>query len=123
MMFDKTTYKLLTALYKKGQLFLKEIDAITGEHEENGQSQYITALLIANYISIVSKITAENGIKAEQTIGYKINIEGKAYVEQRRRDGRNFWVPYAITTFIAVLSLIIALMQSISCGCVCCCGS
>lgn len=122
-MFDKTTYKLLTALYKKGQLFLKEIDAITGEHEENGQSQYITALLIANYISIVSKITAENGIKAEQTIGYKINIEGKAYVEQRRRDGRNFWVPYAITTFIAVLSLIIALMQSISCGCVCCCGS
>lgn len=123
MMFDKTTYKLLTALYKKGQLFLKEIDAITGEHEEKKQSQYITALLIANYISIVSKITAENGIKAEQTIGYKINIEGKAYVEQRRRDGRNFWVPYAITTFIAVLSLIIALMQSISCGCVCCCGS
>lgn len=122
-MFDKTTYKLLTALYKKGQLFLKEIDAITGEHEENGQSQYITALLIANYISVVSKITAENGIKDEQTIGYKINIEGKAYVEQRRRDGRNFWVPYAITTFIAVLSLIIALMQSISCGCVCCCGS
>ena len=123
MMFDKTTYKLLTALYKKGQLSLKEIDAITGKREEKKQSQYITALLIAKYISSVSQITEESEIKAEHTIGYKINIEGKAYVEQRRRDGRNFWVPYAITTFIAVLSLIVALMQSISSGCVCFCGS
>ena len=74
MMFDKTTYKLLTALYKKGQLSLKEIDAITGKREEKEQSQYITALLIAKYISSVSQITEESEIKAEHTIGYKINI-------------------------------------------------
>lgn len=122
-MFDKKTYKLLTALYKKGQLTIKEIDAITGEHEDVKQSPYITALLIAKYISVVTKISDENGVKDYKTVGYKIDIEGKAYVEQRRRDGRNFWVPYAITTFIAVLSLIVALIQSFASGCVCSCGS
>ena len=38
--------------------------------------------------------------------GYEITLEGRAFVEQRRRDTRNFWVPYAITTAIALMSLI-----------------
>lgn len=122
-MFDKKTYKLLTALYKKEKISIEEIDAITGEHEDEKQSPYITALLIAKYISVVTEVSDENGVKDYKTVGYKIDIEGKAYVEQRRRDGRNFWVPYAITTFIAVLSLIVALMQSFASGCVCPCGS
>lgn len=122
-MFDKKTYKLLTALYKKEKLSIAEIDAITGEHEDEKQSLYITALLIAKYISVVTEISNENGVKDYKTVGYKIDIDGKAYVEQRRRDGRNFWVPYAITTFIAVLSLIVALMQSFASGCVCSCAS
>mgnify|MGYP004645428947 FL=1 len=122
-MFDKKTYKLLTALYKKEKLSIEGIDAITGEHEDEKQSPYITALLIAKYISVVTEVSNENGVKDYKTVGYKIDIEGKAYVEQRRRDGRNFWVPYAITTFIAVLSLIVALIQSFASGCVCSCGS
>lgn len=110
-MFDKKTYKLLTALYKKGQLSIDEINAITGEDEREHQTQYITSLLKAGYISEVNQIVPVNGINDYEAIGYKIEIAGKAYVEQRRRDGRNFWVPYAITTFIAVLSLVVSLMQ------------
>lgn len=122
-MFDKTTYKLLKALYKKGQLSIEEVSAITEEREEDSPSQYITALLSAKYISYATQISTENGIKTEKTVGYKIDIGGRAYVEQRQRDGRNFWLPYAITTFIAVLSLVVALMQSLASACVCGCGS
>ena len=122
-MFDKTTYKLLKALYKKGQLSIEEVSAITEEREEDSPSQYIAALLNAKYISYATQILTDGGIKSEKTVGYKIDIGGRAYVEQRRRDGRNFWLPYAITTFIAVLSLIVALIQSLASACVCGCGS
>ena len=120
-MFDKTTYKLLTALYKKGQMTIDEINEITKEDEKSQQSQYVASLLRAGYISAITRIIVVNEIKDDELIGYKIKIAGKAYIEQRRRDGRNFWIPYAITTFIAVLSLIVALVQSFTstfvCGC------
>lgn len=118
-MFDKKTYKLLTALYEKGQMTIDEINAITGEDERKQQSQYITSLLTAGYISEVDQIVAVNGINDYETIGYKIEIPGKAYIEQLRRDGRNFWVPYAITTFIAFLSLVVSLMQLFGPVCTC----
>ena len=90
---------------------IDEINAITGEDERKHQSQHITSLLKAGYISEVNQIVVVNGINDYEAIGYKIEVAGKAYIEQRRRDGRNFWVPYAITTFIAVLSLVVSFMQ------------
>lgn len=120
-MFDKITYKLLISLYKKGQMTIDEINKITKEDERLHQSQYITSLLKSGYISAIARIIDVNGIKDDELIGYKIKIAGKAYIEQRRRDGRNFWIPYAITTFIAILSLIVALVQSFIPTCVCGC--
>lgn len=36
---------------------------------------------------------------------------GLAYVQQRKHDNVNFWVPYSLTTLIALLSLILNLLR------------
>ena len=110
-MVDKKTYKVLKLLYKKKR---KDIQEITSLNESKSPSKYISELYKNRFIEywISDELIEINGIKDNKQLGYSISLAGEAYVEQRRRESRNFWVPYVITTFIAALSLIASLADN-----------
>lgn len=108
-MFDKVTYKLLKRLYKHGKLTEQEVNAITYEPEPGHSNKHI--LFLSENKLIESKRIGEEMDSSFHTIKegitvYTINLKGRAFVEQRRRDFLGFLIPYSITTFIAILSLI-----------------
>ena len=112
-MIDKKSYKALKLLYRKGEMLGETLDEITEHKDPNRDNPIIAALLIDKLIAMVSRggsIDKEGGF-TNPTIYYRITIAGRAYVEQRRRDLRNFWAPYLITTLIALLSLIASLAE------------
>lgn len=94
MMIDKRTYKLLKRLYRRERLTFAEVEKITGcgEKSQNGD-----------------KIIDDLGDR--EWIGFEITLDGRAYIEQERRTRMNFWIPYAITTAIALMSLIASLAE------------
>ena len=106
-LLDNTSYKVLKELYKKNQCSFSAIEQITKHEESQSPSKYIR-FLISNHLiqQWFSDEITEDSPKENKLIGYEITLEGNALIEQRRREKWNFWVPYAITTFIALLSLI-----------------
>lgn len=110
-MIDNKTYKLLKKFYRKKELTLEEVSKATGTNEEKSPSKSISALSKNHFISTWQTNEIINDSGDRKWIGFRITLEGNAYVEQRRRDLRNFWVPYLITTFIAVLSLAASLAE------------
>lgn len=105
---DNLSYKVLKLLYKKEKCTFEEVRALTKENEYEKPSKYMKSL-IANHF--VKKWSSDElfecaGVQDTKLIGYEITLMGEAYIQERRRDIRNFWVPYAITTFIACLNLI-----------------
>lgn len=110
-LLDNKTYKLLKRIYRKKRIKFSEVRKITGIESENRPNPYISVLMTNKYIKYWSsdKIIGEFGEREQ--LGYEITLEGNSYVEQRIRDRRNFWVPYLITTFIALLSLIVSLAE------------
>jgi len=111
---DKKTYKVLKLLYKKKRCTFKDIQEITSLNESKSPSKYISELCKNRFIEywVSDELIVINGIKENKQLGYSISLTGEAYVEQRRREFRNFWVPYAITTFIAALSLIASISDN-----------
>lgn len=110
-MFDKETRALLSRFYKSGCLSLKEVGAFTGADEEKSPSPYISSLKKCGYITSWESDNPINELNDKEWLGFKITIGGRACVEQWRRDGRNFWVPYLITTLIAISSLIVSIVR------------
>lgn len=105
-MFDKSTYKLLRVFYRKGRLETKEIEATCENKRWRGIDERIRALTVAKFITNWSEPAVINGQKDYKNVGYQITLEGRAYIEKRKRETVNFWVPYSITTLIAIASLI-----------------
>lgn len=121
-MLDNISYKVLKKLYKKKQCTFSDIKQITGHEESYSPSKYVSLLVSNRYIQdwISDEITIEDGAKIHKPIGYEITLQGNALIEQQHRETRNFWVPYAITTFIALLSLIGTLLNhwnAVQCFC------
>ncbi len=111
-MFDKTTYRLLKKLYSCEKLPQSDVDDFTNSKGQKGYSRHISFLLEDHLIdeSCEGEEMDENGrLKKRGITYYRINLRGRAYVEQKRRDFRNFWVPYIITTIVAVASLLVAI--------------
>lgn len=110
-MLDKKAYKLLDLFYKKDRLTFDEIQAETHEEERESSSLRISALCSEKFISTWESSGSINDVGDHKQFGYEITYAGRAYVDQRRRDGRNFWVPYLITTLIAISSLIVSIVK------------
>lgn len=110
-MLDKKAYKLLDLFYKKDRLTFDEIQAETHEEERESSSLCISALCSEKFISTWESSGSINDVGDHRQFGYEITYAGRAYVDQRRRDGRNFWVPYLITTLIAISSLIVSIVK------------
>lgn len=110
-MLDKKAYKLLVLFYKKDRLTFDEIQAETHEEERESSSLCVSALCSEKFISTWESSKSINDVGDHKQFGYEITYAGRAYVDQRRRDGRNFWVPYLITTLIAISSLIVSIVK------------
>ena len=110
-MLDKKAYKLLDLLYKKDRLTFDEIQSETHEEEKASSSLCVSALCSEKFISAWESSESINDVGDHKQFGYEITYAGRAYVDQRRRDGRNFWVPYLITTLIAISSLIVSIVK------------
>jgi len=87
---DKTSLKLLKALAKK-PLTRAEMAQITGKDDLETHLRFLR-----------NRKLADSG-PADPT--YDITLEGRSYLENRQRQWLLFILPYAITTFIALLSL------------------
>ena len=110
-MLDKKAYKLLVLFYKKDRLTFDEIQAETHEEARESSSLCVSALCSEKFISTWESSESINDVGDHKQFGYEITYAGRAYVDQRRRDGRNFWVPYLITTLIAISSLIVSIVK------------
>lgn len=110
-MLDKKAYKLLTIFYKKDRLTFDEIQSETHKEESESNSSYVSALCSEKFICTWESNESINEVGDHKQFGYEITYAGRAYVDQRRRDGRNFWVPYLITTLIAISSLIVSIVK------------
>lgn len=110
-MLDKKAYKLLGLFYKKDRLTFEEIQSETHEEERESSSLCVSALCSEKFISTWESSESMNDVGDHKQFGYEITYAGRAYVDQRRRDGRNFWVPYLITTLIAISSLIVSIVK------------
>lgn len=108
-MFDKVTYKLLKRLYRCGEMTESDVNAITYQPPPGAGNKHISFLMENHLVEcdcIGQKIDSNfHAIKEGITV-YTISLKGRAFVEQRRRNFLDFLIPYAITTFIAILSLI-----------------
>ncbi len=110
-MLDKKAYRLLDLFYKKDRLTFDEIQAETHEEERESSSLCVSALCSEKFISTWESSESINDVGDHKQFGYEITYTGRAYVDQRRRDGRNFWVPYLITTLIAISGLIVSIVK------------
>ena len=110
-MLDKKAYSLLSVFYKKGKLSFDEIREKTNVDETKDRSQYISALCSEHFIASWGSSESINEVGDHKQFGYEITYAGRAYVDQRRRDGRNFWIPYLITTLVAISSLIVSIVK------------
>lgn len=112
-MLDKASYKILKNLYKQNNLTLRDVGEIDNDGKKVNPPKEIRSLNTAGFISA----TTDEKDCSHKT-GYEITPSGRAYVEQHRRNTWNFWIPYLITTLIALASLIISFQGHTT---VCCC--
>lgn len=108
---EKITYRVLSRLYRTEKCGFEEIQQITGKNESISPSNYIAALMAAGYIRNWSSSEKMINDFDYKPLGYEITLDGRAYVENHRRNIAQFWIPYLLTTMIAVASLIVSIAQ------------
>lgn len=99
-MLESKSYKLLTTLYKKDAISLDDVVKFTGV-SVGYHNPYMEYLISDGLADIANK-------GKEPTL--KITLKGRAHVEAQRRNTAGFWIPYTITTIIAVASMVLSLV-------------
>lgn len=89
------------------------INELTKHKIENTPNPYTYYLLqnklVTSYI-VGASLDGEGGF-IDGVEYWKITIAGRDYIEKKKHDALSFWLPYSITTFIAILSLITSLAE------------
>lgn len=93
---DKRAKKILKKMYKNGFISYEEANKIASNDDLNSPSNPILALSKNDFIY--------DSHGSER--GYHITIAGRAFIEDEHQKFWSFFVPYAITTALAVGSLI-----------------
>lgn len=110
-MLDKKSYKLLKKLCKVDFLTYQEIDNLLGTNTPSSQLNPYSQNLVRNQLIDQHYVgTDENGDYIFD--GYQANLDGNAYVWEQQKKFWNFLLPYAITTLIALLSLISTILMN-----------
>ena len=103
---EKKMYRLLVQFYKADGLTNQKINELA-QADKPGEVGYRTARLEKmKFIQAYFSEPDQDGYA--QTLGYQITLDGMAYVEEHRRTLLMFWIPYAITTGIAIAALVLA---------------
>lgn len=97
-MLDKSSYKLLKAFYKINSLSPHEVDQVIKAERMMDENIVVTHL-------IRNKFVARARDRQNEPF-YHITIEGRAYIENRKKQFWSFFLPYLITTLIAFMSLL-----------------
>lgn len=103
---EKKMYRLLVQFYKADGLTNHQINELA-QADKLGEVGYRTARL--EKMKFIQAYYAEpdrDGYSPVQ--GYQITLDGMAYVEEHRRTLLMFWIPYTITTGIAIAALVLA---------------
>lgn len=131
-MLDKKTYKLLKHISKHPNCTFSEdktnestLPFVKRKLHFDNAYELISALNLLHDLNFIeTKLLAESENKTYQY--YETTIwnpntdlyshffttpQGLAYVQQRQNRTINFWVPYSLTTLIALLSLILNLLR------------
>jgi len=102
-MIDNKSLKLLK--------FLKKQDSPVAE--ENIVSEYSKSLellveeeLIDQNTENTEVIPFEFGASYKNNYSYNISLKGKAFLEQKFKEGLLKWIPYIVTTLISISALI-----------------
>lgn len=108
LMIDKKSYRLLKYVYKNHIVPYQEANRMTKHLDPKKPNEHIAFLRSLSFVKVVTTGAIPDGeggwINAPTSV--EITLQGIAYIESRRHSGIQFWVPYLITTFIALLSLI-----------------
>lgn len=101
---EKVSYRLLKKLYRHGELDITEINELTKlDADHNYYAYNLRKYGFADYCQ-AEKLNEDGA--AELVERWFITLEGRAYVEQQRKELRMFWLPYGITTLIAIAALL-----------------
>lgn len=105
---EKVSYRLLKKLYRAESMTAEAVNAFTESKEEKKPNKYTTYLsmdkLIESYVTGQESDGA--GGFSDGVTHWRITLRGRDYIEQRRKDLFMFWIPYAITTVLAIAALI-----------------
>lgn len=105
-MLDKKTYSLLKKLYRVKEMSCADARRFTGNSDESRSDEQIDTLVACRFAQSVSD-------EKTNYYGYRITIDGCYYVENSKRQVMQFWIPYIITTLIAVVGTTVALHDSL----------
>lgn len=104
---EKTALKLLKALYRVDDMKKCDIDQCTSHDPEEGENPYLAYLRKIGFIesrTVGDKIEGKEIIRGVEL--WSITLEGRGFIEARRKDFFMFWLPYGITTIIALAALL-----------------
>ena len=86
----------------------KNIDFVQKKEEElylESEKQGLSVSEISEYVN--KRMSDVKNIADDRLIFYSTNQKFEEYCERKKHDAMMFWVPYTITTVIAILSLIL----------------
>ena len=111
-MIEKKSYALLKELYKHEYMNAEDVAKITGTKAGlfDCYTDYLYKENLVAYGSSEEKVPDGEGGFVDSIGSYRITLQGRAYVETHRRNTWGFWLPYGITTGIAVVNLIALLL-------------
>ena len=103
---EKKMYRLLVQFYRADSMDNQQISKLV-QASKPGEVEYRTARL--EKMKFIQAYYAEPDRDGyAKILGYQITLDGMAYVEEHRRTLLMFWIPYAITTAIAIAALVLA---------------
>lgn len=103
---EKKMYRLLVRFYKSDGLTNHQILELEKSSNPGEIASRMAGLEQMKFIQAYYSEPDQDGYAP--ALGYQITLDGMAYVEERRRTLLMFWVPYAITTAIAIVALVLA---------------
>lgn len=113
MYLPKEYYRVLKLIYKHPSFSVENKHSLYFQkiyHYKPGRFQQIIDELVDKHLIVISADYSDGTkrplIDCHGTGPFEVTFDGAAYIEERFQNGKLFWVPYSITTFIALLSLI-----------------